>query len=397
LDQGALTVSQLRLIAKFAEQQSFAAGYSPLYARLFELVARWLDDPADPLAAWLVGVGEGRRPLDVTLLLPAALHREMLLGEAAVAGLARYFPTVGGDLPPDDPKLERVLREAILGRQEVIGEFIRSAGVQTNETGRGVAWLLPLLLCQDLRSSEGTKVLAGAIHLIDLGASAGLNLLAEQRAYRLVDGATGATLLDVGQGEPVQFRMVCRGELDGLRQLAGRPMPMIASRTGCDLAPVRLETAADETKLMAFIWGDQVGRMARLREGLAAYHRTQQSIAPVRVYPADLPADTVAFLQTHVPSDPPYPVVLYNTTMTMYLADKGASLRQRIGQWAGEQDRPVLWLQWEPAYDGPEPPENGWCAWTADLWQGGEHRQWQLGWVHPHGTAAQFDKQFTLF
>jgi hypothetical protein len=139
---------------------------------------------------------------------------------------------------------------------------------------------------------------------------------------------------------------------------------------------------------VAFVWGDQVERLARLREGLAAYHQTQPSAAPVRVYPADLPAATVSFLQTHVPADPPYPVVIYNTYMTVYLADKGTSLRERIGQWAAGQNRPVLWLQWEPARDGREPPEIGWCAWTADLWQGGEHRRWQLGWVHPHGTAA---------
>jgi hypothetical protein len=178
-------------------------------------------------------------------------------------------------------------------------------------------------------------------------------------------------------------------------------MPAIASRTGCDLAPVKLETAADEVMLMAFIWGDQPQRLARLREGLAAYHQTQASEAPVRVYPAELPADTTSFLQTYVPTTPPLPVVIYNTTMTMYLADKGASLRERIGGWAAGQNRPVLWLQWEPAYDGPEPPETGWCAWTADLWQDGQHRQWQLGWVHPHGTAAwigvQFDKWFTVF
>src|SRR5688500_13872466 len=71
---------QAKLQAKFAEQHSFTVGYSPLYAHIFGLVAQWLDDPADPLVAWLLQVSEGRPSLDVTLLLPAALHREMLLG-----------------------------------------------------------------------------------------------------------------------------------------------------------------------------------------------------------------------------------------------------------------------------------------------------------------------------
>lgn len=42
-------------------------------------------------------------------------------------------------------------------------------------------------------------------NLVDLGTSAGLNLVAERRAYRLQDKETGATLADVGLGEPVQF------------------------------------------------------------------------------------------------------------------------------------------------------------------------------------------------
>src|SRR5688572_28148204 len=109
-----MIASKLRV--KFGEQAAFAAGYSPLYARLFSALEEWLADESDPLVAWLLHAGEGRYSLDASLLLPAAIHREILLGEPAVAPLARYFPTVGGELPPDHPGFTAALRQAILAR-----------------------------------------------------------------------------------------------------------------------------------------------------------------------------------------------------------------------------------------------------------------------------------------
>ena len=50
----------------------------------------------------------------------------------------------------------------------------------------------------------------------------------------------------------------------------------------------------------------------------------------------------------------------------------------------------MLWLQWETLWQGPRPPEFGWPGWTADLWQQGDHRHWQLAWVQPHGARVQW-------
>jgi hypothetical protein len=154
-----------------------------------------------------------------------------------------------------------------------------------------------------------------------------------------------------------------------------------------------LHTAEDEQTLAAFIWGDQPQRLARLREGIAAFHHVNQGHAPVRLYPADLPADLPSFLDQRVPAQPPQPVVIYNTYITVYLSDKGGALRHHIARWAATQGRPILWLQWEPLRNA-EPPQLGWCAWTADLWLGHTHHQWLLGWVHPHGTHVQWEPGF---
>lgn len=194
-----------KLTRRFRKQQAFAADYSPLYARLFGIVADWLaanDD--DPLVDWLVAVGNGRSPLDITLLLMAGLHRDILNQEVATAVLAQYYPTANGTRPPDDPQLPIILRQAILARRGQLAPFIQTATVQTNETARGLCWLLPL-------HYTGWP----AVHLVDLGASAGLNLVAEARNYRLVFGNRSAVnreqMIDFGNGRPTQFRMHAHG------------------------------------------------------------------------------------------------------------------------------------------------------------------------------------------
>jgi hypothetical protein len=315
----------------------------------------------------------------VTLLLAAGLHYDVLAGTPAVAGLAEYYPTAGGERSFTGRAFPDILRKGILARQDKLAAFIQESTVQTNETGRGLCWLLPAL----------TTGWAG-VHLIDLGASAGLNLVADRRAFRLEREDNGRQILTFGQGRPVQFRTRCRGHIAPLSTAEIGRLPAILSRVGNDLAPFALATRKDELILMSFVWGDQVDRLARLMEGISAFHQVQKTKAPVQLFPAALPDELSVFLHEHGPGKSDRPVIIYNTWMTSYLEDRGDSFPGYIGRWAESQDRPVLWLQWEPPRDGSRPPEYGWCAWTADLWSNGQHQRWHLGWVHPHGGAADF-------
>ncbi len=372
-----LTDRVAELIPHFQRQAGFAQGYSPLYARLFHLFARWLSRPAyrsDPLVLWLATVAERQHTFSVPILLLAGLHRLVLSGAGSVAALSPYYPTAGGSTEPDDA-LPATLRQAVLTHQAELAHFIKTTDVQTNETSRGLAWLLPLHYCPWER-----------VQLVDLGASAGLNLLADYRRYRLED-AGGRRLLDIGAAPSPQFLTISRGEVEPLP--APGPLPQITERLGCDLRPFRLDSAEQELTLISFVWADHPERLQRLREGIAAYRLAQQRDVPVRLEAARLPDELERFLWAIVPTAP---VVLFNTYMTVYLEDKGASMRRVIGEWAAGQQQPVLWLQWEPAYDGRAAPEYSWCAWTADLWEAGDHTQQQLAWVHPHGVEAQFER-----
>lgn len=375
-----------RLMEMFERQQAFAAGYSPLYSRLFGAIASWLSAEGaenDPLVSWLFEAAGDRSILDVTLLLAAGLHRDVLAGESEVTELANYYPTAGGNLPPEAAGFEKTLRAAILGRSGTLARIIRKGKVQTNETARGLCWLLPSMLIGWQR-----------VHLVDLGASAGLNLLADLRSFHLVDTGDENRHIDLGQGERPQFITRCHHEADLFDRFRDSSIPAIESRTGCDASPFLLETEDDEISLMSFIWGDQVDRMDRLCEGIEAYRVAQESNAPVRLYRCNLPQELGRFLDGCLPADSSIPVVIYNTYITAYLPDKGMRIADEMGRWASQQARSVLWFQWEPARDGQRSPFEDWIAWTADLWQDGNHRQSHLGWVHPHGGEALFEGEW---
>ncbi|MCL4870033.1 MAG: DUF2332 family protein [Anaerolineae bacterium] len=369
-----------RLYHRFRAQEQFAAAYSPLYAHFFATGAAWAEQPDHPVTRWLLEIGQARDPFDICLLLAAAIHRDVLAGHAAAHPLTPYYPTVGGPRSPDDPALPDLWQATILARRKAYTPFLQTNTVQTNETGRGLAWLWPL-------GHTGWSQL----NLVDLGASAGLNLVADRRAYRFTDEATGEVLADVGQGQPVQFitHLLNRHDLPPHSfPAADQPMPHILSRTGCDLHPFGLDSPEQELTLMAYIWGDQPHRLQRLREGITAWHEVMGNAA-APIHPIDLPDELPTFL-AHLP-DNGAPVLIYNTWMSSYLKNKGAGLRTHIHHWAQSQTRPTLWTQWEPLHDGPEPPHFGWCAWLVDLWQDGQHQQWQLGWIHPHGTTLHLE------
>jgi hypothetical protein len=384
-----------QLIHRFRQQQQFSIDYSPLYAAIFGTIADWLMHmPDGPVAKWLLDATRDRPAFDVTNLLLAGLHREILSGLNEVAALAVYYPTVGGnalpeflfsantgDLPKATPSFVSALNEAILARQQAVQTFIQSYTVQTNETGRGISWLLPACLAQ-----------WDGVHLIDLGASAGLNLVAEQRVFQFLGADDNARLMTVGYGQPAQFAVRVEGEA-GKQMATDCQPPLILSRTGCDLQPFRLETAVDELTLASFIWADQVERLQRLREGIVAFHEVNRSDVPVRLNALNLPDELPAFLEQQI-GGPNEPVLLYNTYIKMYLRDNGAMIRKHIANWAVTQNRPVVWIQWEPqqflTVQSGQEPHFGWLAWTADLWHGAKHEQHHLGWVHPHGHEVHW-------
>src|SRR5262245_42232888 len=163
----------------FLDQAAQCEGRSQLYV---DLLNAWADDP---VANELVGPDPA---WDAPLRLAAGLHYLVLGGEAAW----------------DDP---------LAGHAAFLREFVATRGVQTNEVQR--SWiLLPLLLQVSQRTG------AERFDLVELGPSAGLNLVWDRYRYRYEAGEWG--LRDAVLGFEGEERRPVPAELLELTPRVGR-------------------------------------------------------------------------------------------------------------------------------------------------------------------------------
>jgi hypothetical protein len=139
--------------------------------------------------------------------------------------------------------------------------------------------------------------------LIEVGASAGLCLLADRYGYDYGGQRLGAP-------EPV---FACRLG-DGLE--APAVMPRVAWRAGLDLDPVDVRDDEQVAWLEALVWPDQPHRLARLRAAVAVARQ-----APPRVVAGDLQRDLAA-LAAQAPRDAT--LVVFHTAVLAYVADPAA-------------------------------------------------------------------------
>ena len=109
------------------------------------------------------------------LRFAAALHRLVLTGQAPE--LAEHYPTAGGTAAP-----ERAWAPArrVLERETAQVRELAAHPCQTNEVGRTVPLLVGL--------AEVTRRTGEPLHLMEIGASAGLNLLVDRFRFGEVWG-----------------------------------------------------------------------------------------------------------------------------------------------------------------------------------------------------------------
>jgi hypothetical protein len=354
------------IIAYFTQNAQPGSTLSPMCRRILGTVAAKVDS-----LDWLLDASAHRTPLELSLLLTAGMHRQVLRRVPEAHSLRDYYPSVGGSRSHEDTQFPNLFLDVMEDCKDKLIPIIKTETVQTNETQRGLFWLFPAIL-------TGWSHL----HLVDLGASAGLNLVADQRRFTWSDGDN---TLSFGAAENEQFVSQVRPRVPQFWTKDPR-IPAIVSRSGCDLHPFPLKTEADRAKLESFVWPDQLHRFARLHEGIEAHkHVSQQQLMAIEQ--ASLPHDLPKFLSSLDLNDD-NPIVIYNTYMTTYLENEGSALRGYIDGWATSHNRKVMWVQSEPTEISPV--EHHWCAWTVDLWEGKEKHSWQLGWVHPHGIEIDF-------
>ncbi|MFC7546749.1 DUF2332 domain-containing protein [Plantactinospora sp. GCM10030261] len=194
----------------FAERE--ARGVSPTYERLSLAVSR-----DDHLLTLLDSLPRGKRQPNLLF------------------GVVRLL---GG--PVDDPA---AFHDYAVAHWPAIEAEMRVRATQTNEIGRS-AVLLPVL-----------AALPQPLALLEVGASAGLNLYPDRYAYRYGDHR-------VGTGEPVV-------ECAATGLTAPTRVPEVVWRAGLDLNPLDVTDPADVAWLDALVWPEHGHRRARLRTAAA--------------------------------------------------------------------------------------------------------------------------------
>ncbi len=169
------------------------------------------------------------------------------LADDTRAELARHYERAASGEPPS-PTIGSAFADFCADNRGRIARLARSRLVQTNEIRR-CAYLMPAFGVVALDAPR--RPLA----LIDVGASAGLNLLWDRYRYRYSDGSRYGP-----SGSAVVVESETRTPMPPLPAR----FPRVAFRVGIDLSPVNLRDDEEYAWMRALVWPDHPDRAALL-------------------------------------------------------------------------------------------------------------------------------------
>jgi hypothetical protein len=255
------------------------------------------------------------------LRLMGGLHLMALSGE--VPELAAHYPSTGGD--GDAVAAWKIIEPILRARPPALDDALHRP-LQTNEAGRAAS-LASGMAVVAARAPAGQP-----LRLLEIGSSAGLNLRLDRYWYQ-ADGR--------GWGErdsPVQFVDVWD---DGTPPFDAAVA--VASRRGCDIAPIDVTQPGTDLRLLSFVWPGQTERFDRL----------QAALAIARAMPVDIDTESV---EAWLPEQLTAPVagvttIVFHSVMWQYLPDPTRAAVEQALQEAGARatrDAPLAWVRLEP-------------------------------------------------
>ncbi|EMA24122.1 DUF2332 domain-containing protein [Haloarcula amylolytica] len=328
----------------------------------FRDLATWADD-SSPLYAHLCHhAATDRQILDLAATAPAGRQAPHLLLAAVQYllrrhpdhRLAEYYSNVSPSARDPDEECFPAFRAFCLDHADDIRALLRSRRTQTNAVRRS-AVLYPAV-AQVARAADGL------LALVELGPSAGLNLLFDRYRYDY-DGRV------VGNGDSLVTieSSVRRGD----PPLPETP-PAIRSRVGIDRNPLDVTDEADRDWLRALVWPEHEARRAVL-DGSLSVARDD----PPELIEGDMLDDLPAVLD-EIPSDVPVCVV-----NTLVLYQVSAELSEALTAFLEElmAERPLHWLTGQRDLSGGESVGLDWRRWTD-----GDIETTRLADYEPHGA-----------
>ncbi|MFM7534591.1 MAG: DUF2332 domain-containing protein [Acidimicrobiales bacterium] len=320
-----------------------------------ELAARLAEEP-DAMAIVAEAPELQARPV----LLFAVVHDLVLAGRAPE--LARCYPSAGGS--PAGRDVAGAFARTLIDHRAAVVDGLRTRTTQTNEVGRCGALVLA--------HGEIAAATGRPLGVVELGASAGLNLWFDTYAY------------DFGTGTIGDSPLVVHTERRRGAPAPPAAIPTVGHRAGIDLAPLDPNDPGDARWLQACVWPDEVDRLATLRAALALAARR-----PMVVGRGDAVDEVGAALRA-VPSHCAA-VVVHSWMLTYVPRDRRPALVDALRDSASRRAEPIWWVTMEAAgvvpglvprpADGATPTVLGLSVVHPDT--SVEHR-WHVP-AHPHG------------
>lgn len=303
-----------------------------------ELLDRVRSWPGAPLADAL--------PLRVA----GGLHALHLSGAASALG-----PIYRGE-PADDAV---VIAQVIAAHEAALLPWL-DGPPQTNEAGRSANFIAAMLWLAE-------QGLPPRFECLEIGSSAGINLMLDRYAYDLGGVRVGP------EDAVMRFVPAWHGATPPAREIA------IVSTKGCDVAPVDLTDPAEALRLKAYIWPEHTVRFERMDAAIrAAFERKPDLVQ----------ATAADFVEAQLAK----PQQLGTTRMLMHSivwqyvpADQQARVTAAM-EAAGAKatpERPLAWVMVEADRTVHR------HKLTVRYWPGGGEEV-QLAWSHPHGADVEW-------
>jgi hypothetical protein len=344
------------VLEEFQLQSRFCGEFGSRFtAELLDRCAK--DIEAGGIVAKLTDGWPGHPRTDaVSLRVAGALHAAALTGRDKA--LAAEYPEQRLVWSMD--RVWPVAR-AFLEREEGwVRDFMKSPP-QTNETGRAMGLASGFMWLAE-RSPQ-------PFHMLELGASAGLNLNWDRFAYAYPgwgrDGVMGPVIPTVVEGRPPKWRDIS-----------------IASRAACDQNPLDAADAGDRLRLRSYIWADQTARMERLNAALDLARET--GLKPEK-------ADAAEWVRRKLGGELPAGTsVVYHSVFYQYPPrEVREAIRDGIEE-AGLRtsgERRLAWVRFEP--ESVIGGERGSVRYVLNIvtWDAGRRAEATLADVDPHGRS----------
>jgi len=343
------------LIEAFERQVAWCRQPSPFTARLLERTRLWLQAHSDTHEAHdtLAAIDADPLAAAVALRWAGALHHLALQG---LEPWSTMWPPRRAADAPSDAEFDAAIAEAWHSQRPALQAAL-ALPPQTNEVQRSAA-LLPGLLHVAARTGR-------PLALLEIGASAGLNLWCERHRYDYGSWSWG------DPAAALQLQCEWRGPAPAVAEAGLR----IVQRAACDANPIDLTQPGEALRLTSFVWPDQAERLARLR---TAQRETARWLADEGVaVQAQRASDFVAQQLAAAPQG--LATVLMHSIVWQYIGGaEQAAIEAAVAAAAARATAtsPLAWLRVEPP--APDKAVEIRCR----VWPGGD--EVCLGKAHPH-------------